>query len=126
MKNFKFKIVSSPLFALCNSEDETPIHLFYSWNQTKSCWSKFQKLLNSKRRHKIRHRVLSVYKENFELINHLDLVKCYLFKSRDTNKISLEGLKKSIIIIYNIEKQIRFNNSQKEKRFKKWYILENY
>lgn len=65
MKNLKFKIVSLPLFALCNSEDEAPIHPFYSWNQTKSCWSKFQKLLNSKRRHKIHHRELSVYKEKF-------------------------------------------------------------
>ena len=46
MESFKFKIVSSPLFSLCSSEDETPMHLFYSWNQTKSLCSKFQELLN--------------------------------------------------------------------------------
>ena len=44
---FKFKIVSSPLCSFCNLEDETPIHLFYSCNQTKFLWSKSQKLLNS-------------------------------------------------------------------------------
>ena len=35
-KLFKFKIVSSTLCSFCNSENETPIHLFYSGNQTKS------------------------------------------------------------------------------------------
>ena len=47
-KLFKFKIVSSPLCYFCNSKNETPVHLFYSCNQTKSLWSKLQGLLNSK------------------------------------------------------------------------------
>ena len=39
--------------------------------------------------------------ENFEIINHLHLIfKCYLFKSRDTRKISLERLKKNIINMF--------------------------
>ena len=51
-------------------------------------------------------------KENFEIINHLHLIfKYYLFKFWDTRKIRLEGLTKNIIKIYNIEKQICFNNS---------------
>ena len=32
--------------------------------------------------------------------------------------MNLEGLTKSIIIIYNIEKQISINNSKKRKKFK--------
>ena len=47
-KLFKFNIVFSPLCSFCNSEDETPIHLFHPCNQTKSHWSKLQELLNSK------------------------------------------------------------------------------
>ena len=35
-KYFRFKFVSSPICSFCNSEDETPLHLFYSCNQTKS------------------------------------------------------------------------------------------
>ena len=31
-KLFKSKIVSSPLYSFCNSENETPIHLFHSCN----------------------------------------------------------------------------------------------
>ena len=49
-----------------------------------------------------------------------------MFKSRQTKKISLEGLKKNIIEIYSIVKQINFNDSKKGKKFKKkWHILEN-
>ena len=58
--------------------------------------------------------------ENFETINHFHLTFKYcLFKSRDTRKISLKGLKKNIIKIYNIEKQICFNDSKKETKFEK-------
>ena len=31
-KLFRFKIVYSPFCSFCNSENETPIHLFYSCN----------------------------------------------------------------------------------------------
>ena len=58
-------------------------------------------------------------KESFEIISHLHLIfKYYLFKVWDTGKVSLEGLKKNIKI-YKIEKQICFNNSKKETKFKK-------
>ena len=131
-KRFKFKIVSSTLYSFCNSENETTIHLFCSCNQTKSFWSKLQELLNSEILPP-QNKPQSAFfgfpdnKENFEIINHLDLIfKYYLFKFWDTRKISLEGLKKNIIKIYNNEKQICFNDSKKETKFKKkWRILEN-
>ena len=43
----------------------------------------------------------------------------YLFKCREARKISLEGLKKNIIKIYNIEEQLCFKDSKKETKFKK-------
>ena len=56
--------------------------------------------------------------ENIEIINYLHLIfKYYLFKVWDIRKISLEGLKKNVIKIYNIEKQICFNDSKKNKVF---------
>ena len=58
--------------------------------------------------------------ENFEIIKHLHLTfKYYLFEVRDRRKISLEGLKENINKMYNIEKQICFNDSKKETKFKK-------
>ena len=124
-KLFKFQIVSSPLCSFCNSENETPMHLFYYFNETKSLWSKFQELLNSEIPLPQNTPQSAFFgfpdnKENFEIINHLDLIfKYYLFKFQDTRKVSLEGLKKNIIKIYNIEKQLCFKDSKKETKFKK-------
>ena len=122
-KLFKFKIVSSPLCPFCNSENETPRHLFYSCNQTISLWSKLQELLNSEIVLPQNTPQSAFFgfpdnKENFEIIKHLHLTfKYYLFEVRDRRKISLEGLKKNIIKMYNIEKQICFNDSKKETKF---------
>ena len=86
-KLFKFKIVSSPFCSFCNSEDETPIHLFYSCNQVESLWSKFQELFNSKILLPQNTPQSALFgfpdnKEYFEIINYLHLIfKYYLFKS---------------------------------------------
>ena len=48
MKNFLNLKMFLQRCSFCNSEDQSPIHFFYSCNQTKSLWSKFQELLNSK------------------------------------------------------------------------------
>ena len=46
-------------------------------------------------------------KNNYDIINHLLLIfKYYLFNSRENKKLRLEVLKKEIVKIYNIEKQI--------------------
>ena len=52
--------------------------------------------------------------ENFEIINDLHLIiNYYLFKSRDTRKISVDGLKKNIMKIYNIEETNTFQRLKK-------------
>ena len=67
-------------------------------------------------------------KKNLEIINHFHFIfKYYSFKSRDTRKITREGLQKNIIQNYNIEKQICCNDSKKRNKFKKkWHILTYY
>ena len=121
-KLFEFKIVSSPLCSFCNAKNKTPIHLFYSCNQTKSLWPKLQDLLRNTSTAKYVTECFLWFsrelKKKFEIVNHLHFIfKCYLFKVRNTRKTSLEGLKKNIIKIYNIEKQICFIHSKKETRF---------
>ena len=118
-KIFKFKIATSPLYSFCNLENETPIYLFYSFNQKKFIWSKLQELMNSKILLPQRTPLSAFFgvpdnKEIFEIINHLHLIFIYyLFKVRDTRKTSLEGKKKNIIKICNVEKQICFNDLKK-------------
>ena len=54
-------------------------------------------------------------KENFGIVNHLILfLSIICLKS-----LIQEGLKKNIIEIYKIEKQICFNDSKKETKFEK-------
>ena len=65
------------------------------------------------------------YENNSDIINHLLLIfKYYLFNSRERKKLSLEVLKKEIVKIYNIEKQIYLNDFKKmRKSRKKWGII---
>ena len=77
----------------------------------KSLWSESQELLNSEillpQNTPQKPFLHFPDKEKFEIINHLNLTfKYYLLKVQDTRKISLEGLKKNVIKIYNIEKQM--------------------
>ena len=54
------------------------------------------------------------YENNSDIINHLLLFfKYYLFDSREHMKLSLEVLKKYIVKIYNIEKQICLKHFKK-------------
>ena len=81
-KPFRFKIVSSPLCSLCSSENETPIHLFYSCNQTKSLWSKLQELLNSEKllAQNMPKSAFFSFPDNKE--NHLEIINlCILYLS---------------------------------------------
>ena len=120
---FNFKIVSSLPFSFCNLENEQPVQRFWSCNQTKSLWSKFQELLNSEILLPLNIPQGAFLgfpdnKENFAIIDHLYLIfKYYLFKPWGTRKRSLEGFKENIIKIYNIEKQLCFNDSKKETKF---------
>ena len=122
-RSFKFLSIYSIINLNCNSENKTPIHLFYSCNQTKSLWSKLQELMNSEIPLPQNTPQSAFFgfpdnKENVEIINHLHLIfKYYLLKVRDTTKISLEVLKKNVIKTYSIEKQICFNDSKKETKF---------
>ena len=62
LRIFQYKILNNVLYlnenflnsklflhfcSFCNSENETPIHLFYPCNQAKSLWYRLQELLNS-------------------------------------------------------------------------------
>ena len=65
------------------------------------------------------------YKNNSDIMNYLLFdFKYYLYNSRELKKLSLEVLKKEIMKIYNIEKQICLNDFKKTRKFrKKWEII---
>ena len=58
-------------------------------------------------------------------MTHLLLIfKYYLLNSRKHKKLSLEVLKKEIVKIYNIEKQVCLKDFKKTRKFReKWEII---
>ena len=114
-KLVRFKKVSCPLFSFCQSENETPIHLFHGCIKTNLLWYKLKKFLKAKIDLPLNTPQSAIfgflnYENNSDIINHLLLIfKYYLFNSRGYKKLSLEVLKKEIVKIYNIEKQICLN-----------------
>ena len=129
-KLFKFKKVLCPLCSFCQSEKETPIHLFHGCIKTNLLRYKFKKILKAKPDLPVNTPQSVIfgflnYENNSDIINHLHLVyKYYIFNSREHKKLSLEVLKKKIVKIYNIEKQICLNNFKKTRKFrKKWEIM---
>ena len=114
-------------------EPEIPIHLFYSCTKTNFLWTQlqysFQNVLI----------ILSItpqstifgftdHKENYHLINHILLIfKYYVYKTRENGSFDLKILKRNIIKIKDVEKQISLNKPKKRKHFEqKWKpLLEN-
>ena len=129
-KLFKFKKVLCPLCSFCQSEKETAIHLFHGCIKTNLLRYKFKKILKAKPDLPVNTPQSVIfgflnYENNSDIINHLHLVyKYYIFNSREHKKLSLEVLKKKIVKIYNIEKQICLNDFKKTRKFrKKWEIM---
>ena len=65
------------------------------------------------------------YGNNSDIINHSLLIfKYYIFNLREHKKLSLEVLKKEMLKIHIIEKQICLNDLKKTRKFrKKWKII---
>ena len=124
-KLFRFKKISCPLCSFCQSENETPIHLFHGCIKTDLLWYKLQKFLKTKIDLFINTSQIAIFgflnlENNSDIINHLLLVfKYYLYISRERKKMSFEVLKKEIMKIYNIEKRICLNNFKKTIKFRK-------
>ena len=119
-KLFRFKNISSPLCFFCQSENETPIHLFHGCIKTNLLWYKLKKFLQAKTDLPVNTPQSAIfgflnYENNSDIINHLLLIfKYYLFNSREHKKLRLEVLKKEIVKISKIfktlpQKSVRMN-----------------
>ena len=124
-KLIRFKKVSCSLSSFCESENKTSIHLFHGCIKTNLHWYKLKKFLKAKIDLPLNMPQSAFfgflnYKNNSDIINHLLLIfKYYLFNSREHKKLSLEVLKKEIVKIYNIEKQICLGDFKKTRKFRK-------
>ena len=115
----RFKKVSYPLCSLCQSANETPIHLFHVCIKTNLLWYMLKKFIKVKIDLPINTPQSAIFgflnhEYNTDIINHLLLIFNYcLFNSRVRKKLIPEVLKKEMVKIYNIEKQICLNDFKK-------------
>ena len=100
VKLFRFKKLSCLLCSICQSENETPMHLFYGCIKTNLLRYKSKKFLNTKIDLSINVPQSAIfgflnYENNSDIINHLLLIFKYcLFNSKERKKLSLELLKR--------------------------------
>ena len=124
-KLFRFKKISYPLCSFYQSENETPIHLFHGCIKTNLLWYKLKEFLKTKIDLPVDTAQSAIfcfinYEYNSDIVNHLLLIfKYYLFNSREHKKMSLEVLKKQIVKIYSVEKQICLNNFKMTRKLRK-------
>ena len=115
-KLFRFKKLSCPLCSLCQSKNETPIHLYHGCIKANLLLYKLNKTIKIKIDRPINTPQIAIFgflnhEYNTDIINHLLLIFKYcLFNSMVLKKLIAEVLKKEIVKIYNIEKQICLND----------------
>ena len=121
-KLFRFKKILFLLCSFCSSKNETLIHFFHGSIKTNLLWYKLKNFLKTKIDLPVNTPQSAIfgflnYENNSDIINHL--LKYYLFNLRKHKKLSLEVVKKEIVKICNIEKQICLKDFKKTRKFRK-------
>ena len=129
---FKFGIVSRSLCSFCNSEEETPFHIFHNCTHTKNPWNQLQTFINENlvipclTPQSAMFGFIDTQQENRVIINHLLLIfKFKVCKSRDLKTLNFLRLKSDIINIRHTENLCKNDIRKQRKYFKKWIKLIN-
>ena len=127
-KLFRFKMINSPLCAFCQIEVESPEHLFFHCNVTKSFW---QLLFSWFSEQKVILTSLTVENvffgvfhgiEDFHVVNHIVLLaklciyNCILNIIHPSLKVFIAKLKATC----QIEQKIAATNNKQERHYNKW------
>ena len=113
-------ITKSPLCSYCNTNDETPIHLFCECNSTKSLWLQLNRRFHSDLKFPEltpQTAIVGIFNDsvsNIHLINHILLLfKLYIYKSQNKHQLNIHELLANILNIKKLEKVAAFGNVKK-------------
>ena len=130
-KLYLSRITKSPLCSYCNTNDETPIHLFCECNSTKSLWLQLNSHFHSDLKSPEltpQTAILGIFNDsvsNIHLINHILLLfKLYIYKSRNKHRLNINELLANILNIKKLEKVTGFGNVKKVAAYNKNGILQ--
>ena len=127
-KLFRFKMIDSPLCAFCQTEVESPEHLFFHCNVTKSFWQLLcswmseQKVISTPLT--LENVIFGVFNivEDFHILNHIILLaKYYIYKCK-LNIIhpSLKVFLAKVKATCQTEQKIAASGNKLVKHYKKW------
>ena len=126
-KLFRFKMIDSPLCAFCQTEVESPEHLFFHCNVTKSFWQlpsswSSEQMVNLTSL-TLENVFFGVFHgvEDFHVVNHIILLAKYYIYNCKLNVIhpSLKVFIAKLKATCQIE-QIAATNNKLERHYKKW------
>ena len=107
---FKFGTVSRSLCSFCNTEEETPFHIFHDCTYTQNLWNQVQTYISDNlvipclTPQSVMFGFIYAQQENRVIINHLLLIfKFNVYKSRDLRTLNFLCLKSGIMKIRQIE-----------------------
>ena len=121
---FKFEIVSCSLCSFCNSEEETPFHVFHDCTHTQNLWNQLQTHISENlvvpclTPQSAMFGFINTQQENCVIINHLLLIfKFNVYKSKDLKTLNFLRLKSDIIKKRQIEENLCRNDIQKQRKY---------
>ena len=129
-KLYLFGKTKNPLRSYCNTNDETPIHLFCECNSTKSLWLQLNRHFHSDLKFPEltpQTAIVSIFNDSvsdIHLINDILLLfKLYVYKSRSKHGLNINELLANILNIKKLDKVTAIGNVKKVAAYnKKWDI----
>ena len=113
-------------------EEETPMHIFYSYNHTQILWERLKYYMQNNLdlpSLPSQSDILGLTNsesENFIITNHLLLIfKYYIFKSRSNKHLSFLQLKTDIINLKTLEEDLSNGDNKSKKYRKKWQKISD-
>ena len=121
---FKFGIVLRSFCSFCNSEEETPFHIFHGCTHTQNLWNQLQTYVSENlvitclTPQSAMFDFTDTQQENCVIINHLLLIfKFNVYKSRHLKTLNFLRLKSDIINIRQIEENLCRNDIRKQRKY---------
>ena len=118
-KLYIFGITLSPPCSYCNTNDETPIHLFCECNSTKSLWLQLNRHFHSDLKFPEltpQTAIVGIFNDsvsNIHLVNHILLLfKLYIYKSRNKHRLNINEFLANVL---NIRKGEEVTPKQRNK-----------
>ena len=128
---YKFKITTNNTCNLCKQEVESIEHLFFYCAKSNEIWKQFEQMLLSQCNMNVNLTLTDILlgctREKYHALNLMILlIKQYIFyKSRKSNVMSIDEIKKCVLAYYQTEKWSHGINMKQNQFTLRWRMFSN-